>query len=59
MIFRGEQYNDENGDKLKEALGWLNTFLEGQAFVAGNNMTLADISIIVTLTNLEVRGPCS
>lgn len=54
MLFRGEEYNEENAAKLDEALGWLDTFLDGKAFVAGDDLTIADISIIVTITNLDV-----
>lgn len=54
MLFRGEEYNEDNAAKLNEALGWLNTFLDGRAFVAGDNLTIADISIIVTITNIDV-----
>lgn len=56
MLFRGEEYDEQKADQLDEALGWLNTFLEGRAFVAGDNLTIADISIIVTITNLEAFG---
>ncbi|XP_075976241.1 glutathione S-transferase 1-like isoform X2 [Anticarsia gemmatalis] len=56
ILFRGEEYNEENAEKLNEALGWLNTFLDGRAFVAGENLTIADISIIVTMTNLDAFG---
>lgn len=54
MLFQGESYNEEKAEKLNEALGWLNSLLEGRAFVAGDNLTIADITIIVTLTNLDV-----
>ncbi|XP_063391066.1 glutathione S-transferase D7-like isoform X4 [Cydia fagiglandana] len=56
MLFHGDEYNEDNAAKLDEALGWLNTMLEGRAFVAGDNMTIADITIVVTLTNLEAFG---
>ncbi|KAJ8724373.1 hypothetical protein PYW08_015847 [Mythimna loreyi] len=56
MLFNGEEYNEEKAAKLDEALGWLNTFLDGQAFVAGEDLTVADISIIVTITNLDAFG---
>ncbi|CAH2085414.1 unnamed protein product [Euphydryas editha] len=56
ILFKGEAYNDEAAEKLNEALGWLNSMLEGHAFVAGDNLTIADISIVVTLTNLEALG---
>nr|QLI62209.1 glutathione S-transferase 13 [Streltzoviella insularis] len=53
ILFKGEEYDDEKADKLNEALDWLNTMLEGKTFVAGDNLTIADISIVVTFTNLE------
>lgn len=55
MIFTGAPMDEEKATKLNEAIGWLNTMLEGKAFVAGDNLTLADVSIIVTFTNLEVN----
>ncbi|CAB3235831.1 unnamed protein product [Arctia plantaginis] len=56
MLFRGEEYSEENANKLNEALGWLDTFLDGRAFVAGENLTIADITIIVTITNIDAFG---
>ncbi|XP_063544380.1 glutathione S-transferase D7-like isoform X2 [Cydia strobilella] len=56
MLFHGDEYNEESAAKLDEALGWLNSMLEGRAFVAGDNMTIADITIVVTLTNLDAFG---
>lgn len=35
-------------------MSFLNTFLEGQDYVAGKNMTLADLSIVATLSTVEV-----
>lgn len=55
MLFKGEPYNEDNAAKLDEALGWLNTFLEGRAFVAGDNLTVADITIVVTISNIDVN----
>lgn len=56
ILFHDEEYNEEKAAKLDEALGWLNTFLDGRAFVAGDDLTIADISIIVTITNLDVSS---
>lgn len=53
LIF-GQEFDEEKNEKLKEAIGWLNTMLEGKAFVAGENMTIADISIIITFSSLQV-----
>ncbi|XP_063370310.1 glutathione S-transferase D7-like isoform X1 [Cydia amplana] len=56
VLFHGDEYNEESAAKLDEALGWLNSMLEGRAFVAGDNMTIADITIVVTLSNLDAFG---
>ncbi|CAH0723659.1 unnamed protein product, partial [Brenthis ino] len=53
MILDGAKYSEEAAAKLNEALDWLNKMLDGRAFVAGDNLTLADISIVVVLSNLE------
>lgn len=55
MLFHGAPYNDEAAAKLNEALNIFNTMLEGRVFSAGDNLTLADISIVVTISNLDVR----
>ncbi|XP_053605296.1 glutathione S-transferase 1 isoform X2 [Plodia interpunctella] len=53
VLFKGEEMSQEAVDKLNEALGWLNTIMEGKTFVAGDNLTIADISIVITFTNLD------
>lgn len=35
-------------------MSFLNTFLEGQDYVAGENMTLADLAIVATVSTIEV-----
>lgn len=55
MLFQGAEYSEEAAEKLNEALGWLDFMLEGRVFVAGDNLTIADISIIVVFSNLEVN----
>lgn len=57
MLFQGAEYSDEAAEKLHEAIDWLNSMLEGRVFVAGDNLTIADISIIVVFSNLEVGKP--
>ncbi|CAG4945133.1 unnamed protein product [Colias eurytheme] len=53
MLFHGAPYNEEEAVKLNNALKILDITLEGRVFVAGDNLTIADISIIVTISNLE------
>ncbi|KAL5277829.1 GstD1 family protein [Megaselia abdita] len=46
-------------DKLKrfeEALGFLNTFLDGQTYVAGENLTIADLSIFAGVSFFFLTG---
>ncbi|KAJ0177867.1 hypothetical protein K1T71_006740 [Dendrolimus kikuchii] len=55
-MFMGGEYDDEKAAKLKEALDWLNAFLDSRVFVAGDNFTVADISMVVTMTNIQAFG---
>lgn len=57
QIFEGAPANETNFAKIGEALAFLDTFLEGERFVAGGNgYSLADISLYATLTTFEVVG---
>ncbi|KAM8703099.1 hypothetical protein ACLKA7_005431 [Drosophila subpalustris] len=40
--------------KVEAALELLNTFLEGQTFVAGDHLTIADISILATVSTFAI-----
>lgn len=53
-MVNGKEYNEEKGEKLKEAVGWLNSMLEGRQFVAGDKLSIADITTVVTMSNLDV-----
>jgi glutathione S-transferase len=39
--------------KVEDALKYLDGFLEAQKFVAGPNMTLADLSLLASVSSLE------
>jgi glutathione S-transferase len=41
-------------DKLEEAFNILDNILKEQIWVAGNNITIADYSIVVTVSCIEV-----
>nr|CAD7451513.1 unnamed protein product [Timema bartmani] len=56
VIFNGAEFEPEKLAKLEEAVQFLDKFLEGQQWVAGSNLTIADISIVVTLSSAEVLG---
>eukprot|EP00099_Drosophila_melanogaster_P016144 NP_525114.1 glutathione S transferase D7 [Drosophila melanogaster] len=54
LIFRTGKFGDQEAlDKVNSAFGFLNTFLEGQDFVAGSQLTVADIVILATVSTVE------
>lgn len=54
VVFFKEAHSPERYEKLKEALEILDKMLENQDYVAGRNLTIADLTIIVTVTTIEV-----
>ncbi|EDW67853.2 glutathione S-transferase 1-1 [Drosophila virilis] len=51
-IFRLRKLGDpEDFKKIETAFGFLNTFLEGQLYVAGHNLTIADIAILANVSS--------
>lgn len=55
-LFRKQPTKPEDLQKLEDAIVFLNTFLEGQTYAAGNELTLADIALIVNVSVLEAFG---
>lgn len=60
-FFYPQLHNNESADaeklkKVEEALGFLNTFLENQQYAAGEHLTIADISLLATVSTIEVAG---
>lgn len=45
----------EKMKKIEEAFQFLDKFLEENDFVAGSNLTIADLSIITTVSTAEVK----
>lgn len=56
MLFAGITPDQAKYDKMSNALGFLDKFLEGQNYVAGKNLTLADLSLAVNISNFKVRS---
>lgn len=56
QIFAKQAPNADNKKKLDEALDFLNVFLEKSTYAAGENLTLADISLVATVSTLETVG---
>lgn len=53
-MFAGVPISDDKIKKLEEAFEFLNTFLAGCEFAAGDNVTLADISLVASVTTVQV-----
>ncbi|BFF92708.1 glutathione S-transferase D4-like [Drosophila madeirensis] len=54
-LLRTGSYGDAAAwTKVQNALELLNTFLEGQKYVAGSQLTIADISILATIATIEL-----
>ncbi|XP_013777668.1 glutathione S-transferase 1-like [Limulus polyphemus] len=54
QVFKGEAPNPESEKNYQTALGYLEGYLSKSAYVAGDKLTLADISIIASLSMMEV-----
>lgn len=53
-IFQKRSRSEEALQKLKDVIKLLDGFLEESNFVAGDHLTIADISIIATMSTIEV-----
>lgn len=53
VIFAGGEYDPAKLDKIKEAFNFLEIFLQNQDFVAGSQLTVADLSLLATVTTFE------
>jgi len=56
QIFAKAPADPELFKKMETAFELLDTFLEGQTYVAGDSLTVADISILSTVSTFEVAG---
>lgn len=54
--FRNLPQDPEQLKKGEEALGFLNTILEGQTYVAGDRLTVADISLLSSVSSFTIFG---
>ena len=53
VLFRGEEFNPDKLARLQEALGWLDGFLSGHKFAVGNNITIADHTLLATVSTIQ------
>lgn len=56
IMFAKASADPEKYKKLEESYEFLNKFLENQDFVAGDNLTIADLAIIASVSTAEILG---
>ncbi|PSN32392.1 Glutathione S-transferase 1-1 [Blattella germanica] len=56
MMFAKASADSEKMKKLEEAYKFLDKFLEGQQYVAGNCLTIADIAILASVSTAQIVG---
>lgn len=56
QVFEKKPADPEMFKRCEQAFEYLNTFLDGQKYAAGENLTIADYPLIVTVSNFEVAG---
>lgn len=54
MRKEADTYDPEQYEKLTEAFQIMNNFLEGQDYVTGDNLTIADLALVASVTTAEV-----
>lgn len=56
VLFENATPNPANLESLQEGLGWLNSYLEGQSYVTGSDVTIADHALLATASSIEASG---
>nr|CCQ19301.1 GST-delta [Macrobrachium rosenbergii] len=52
-LFRGEELDPTKIEPIQEALGWLDGFLAGHKYAAGDNITIADHTLLTTVITIR------
>ncbi|KMZ04012.1 glutathione S transferase D1 [Drosophila simulans] len=56
QVFAKAPADPEAFKKIESAFEFLNTFLEGQEYAAGDSLTVADIALVASVSTFEVAG---
>lgn len=55
VLFMNQRIDDENLTMLEDAFNTFNIYLEEQDWAAGNQMTVADYSLVASVSTAEVQ----
>lgn len=56
QVFEKKPADPEKYKRLEEAMQFLDTALEGQKYATGENLTIADLTLIASISTVEVAG---
>lgn len=56
QIFAKAPAVPDNFKKMEDAVGFLNTFLDGHKWACGDKMTVADFALVATISTYEASG---
>lgn len=56
VIFHGAPSDDSKKQRIMEALGFFDAMLKGRTWAAVNNFTIADLTLTVTVAQIEMLG---
>lgn len=56
ILFGGAKPDENLLSKLEEGLELFNTFLDGAEYAAGSELSLADLSLVATVSTIDVAG---
>lgn len=56
QIFGQQPADPEKYKKLEEAVGFLETSLEGLKYATGDNLTIADLALAASISTFEIAG---
>ncbi|KAL0832353.1 hypothetical protein ABMA28_001786 [Loxostege sticticalis] len=56
QVFAGAPADEALLKKLEEALSFFDTFLDGQKYAAGQQLTLADLALVSTVSTIDAAG---
>ncbi|KAK5650012.1 hypothetical protein RI129_001041 [Pyrocoelia pectoralis] len=53
VMFAGQSFDPDKLTKLHDAVKFFDTFLEGHDYAVGNNLTVADLSLVSTVSTID------
>lgn len=56
VLLHGAAADEEKKQKIDEALGFFDSMLKGRTWAAINNFTIADLTLTVTVAQMEMIG---